>query len=259
LLGFDWNLIEGFLLAFVRISAALVIMPVFGYTAIPVQAKAGIGFLLAIPLAPVAAISLPYTIYGPLPFFGAVAGEALIGFVIGAASLLMLIGSEFAGTLIGLQMGFSIVNVMDPQQEQEISIIGRIEYLLALMVFLALDMHHLLLGALGESFVRIPLGVGFFGAEVPILFGRMTADVFIIAVKLAAPVLAILLMVEIALGFIARAMPQMNVFADSFPLKIGVGMAAMVVTWPLFVYVLSRSFDKFGGDLFRIVRSMGPP
>jgi len=259
LLGFDWNLIEGFLLAFVRITAALSIMPIFGYNAIPLQAKAGMGFLLAIPLAPSAAISLPYLIVGPLPFFGAVAGEALIGFIIGAASLLMLIGAEFAGTLIGLQMGFSIVNVMDPQQDQEISIIGRIEYLLALMIFLALDMHHLLLGALGESFGRIPLGGGFFGPQVPLMFGRMTADVFIISIKLAAPVLAILLMVEIALGFVARAMPQMNVFADSFPLKIGIGMAAMAVTWPLFVYVLSRSFEKFGGDLFRLVRAMGTP
>jgi len=255
--GCDWNIIEGFLLAFVRTTAALSLMPVFGYMAVPPQGKIAIGAVLALTLAPMASVSIPHTFLGPLPFIGAVVVEAMIGSAMGAAALLMLIGAEFAGTIIGLGMGFTIVNVIDPQQNQEVSVIGRIEYLLALMIFLSLDMHHFLLRALGDSFTRIPLASGFFGGNLPLLFGRMTADVFIIAVKLAAPTLAILIMMEIALGFVARAMPQMNVFVDSFPIKIGVGLAALAVTWPLFVYVLSKSFGKFGGDFLHLIGVMG--
>lgn len=233
-------------------------MPVFGYNAVPLQIKAGIAAVLSLILAPSAAMNLPHAFTGPMPLIGAAMSEALVGLVIGAASLLMLIGAEFAGTLVGISMAFSIVSIMDPQQEQEISIIGRLEYLLALMVFLALDLHHFLLQALGDSFVRIPLGAGVFGGEMPLSFGRLTAEVFVVAVKLAAPVLAIIILTDIALAFISRAMPQMNVMADSFPLKIGIGFLAMAVTWPLFVYVLSKSFDKFSGDIIRLIRAMGP-
>lgn len=232
-------------------------MPVFGYTAVPLQVKAALGFVLALALAPTASLGLQGATLGPLPLVGAAIAEAAVGLVIGAATILILAGAEFAGTLVGLQMGFSIVNVMDPQQEQEVSLIGRLEYLLALMIFIALDGHHMLLGALAESFRVVPLGGGTIGAEPSLLFARMSAELLVVAVKLAAPVLAILLLTEIALGFVARAMPQMNVFIISFPLKIGVGMLAMAVTWPLFAYVLAKSIDKFGGDIVQLMRIMG--
>jgi len=258
LLGYDWNIIEGFLLAFVRGATAISIMPVFGYNAVPMQTKVAIGFVLAIALAPTAGMHLPATIIGPLPFIGAAAAEAAVGLVIGATAALMMIGAEFAGTLVGLQMGFSSANIMDPQLEQEVSIIGRFEYLLALIVFLSLDMHHLMLAALGESYNIVPVGTGVLGVKLPLMYGRMTAELFVVAVKLAAPVLAILMMTELALGFVARAMPQMNVFADSFPVKIGVGFMAMAVTFPLFVYVLSKTFDKYGGFIIQVIRTMTP-
>ncbi len=232
-------------------------MPFFGYTAVPLQVKAAISFILAAALAPTAALNIPATMTGVMPLAGAAIGEAAVGLAIGAATLLILIGAEFAGTLIGLQMGFSSVTLFDPQAEQETSIIGRLEYLLALTIFIALNGHHMLLTALGGSFSSIPLGGGVLGGQTPLFFARLTSEVFVVAVKLAAPVLAILLLTEIALGFISRALPQMNVFVDSFPLKIGIGLTAMAVTWPLFVYVLSKSFDKFSASLVQMIGMMG--
>ncbi len=232
-------------------------MPFFGYTAVPLQIKAALSFILAIALAPTAAMALPTTITGVLPIMGVAISEAAVGLTIGAATVLILVGAEFAGTLIGLQMGFSSVTLFDPQAGEEVSIIGRLEYLMALMIFITLDGHHMLLTALGGSFSTIPIGGGTFGGDAPLFFGRLTAEVFVVGVKLAAPVLAILLLTEIGLGFVSRAMPQMNVFADSFPLKIGIGLIAMAVTWPLFVFVLSKSFDKFGGSLIQFIGMMG--
>jgi flagellar biosynthetic protein FliR len=256
LLGFDWNLIEGFLLAFIRAGTAIALMPVFGYTTVPMQVKAGLGFILALAVAPTATMTLPAAVTGVAPMAGAAMMEAIVGLAIGSATILMLIGAEFAGTLIGLQMGFSMLNVMDPQQEQEISLIGRLEYLLALAIFITLDGHHMLISALAGSYSVIPLGGGQIGAQTPMMFGRLTADVFIVGVKLAAPVLSILLMVEVAVAFIARAMPQMNVFVEAFALKIAVGLISMAVTWPLFAYVLSKHFDTFGGQLIQLIRTM---
>lgn len=232
-------------------------MPVFGYTAVPLQVKAALGFVMAIVLAPATAIHLTPTYYGPMMFFGVAMQEALIGLTIGAATLLLLMGAEFAGTLIGLQMGFSIVNLFDPAQEQEVSIIGRFEYLLALMIFISLDMHHLLIAAVGDSFLRIPIGTAVLDAKVALAFAKMTADVFAVAVKLAGPVLAILLLTEIALGFVSRAMPQMNVFIVSFPLKVGVGLLGMAVTWPLFAYVLAKHYDRTIAEIIKLITVIG--
>jgi len=234
------------------------LMPFYGYTTVPLQLKAGIAFIMAIVLAPTAAMTLPVAMTGVMPIATAAIVEAVVGLTIGGVTLLILMGAEFAGVLIGLQMGFSSMTLFDPQAGEEISIIGRFESLLALIIFITLDGHHMLLRALGGSFTAIPLGGGVFHGQTALAFGRMTAEVLVIGVKLAAPVLAILILTEIALGFVSRAMPQMNVFADAFPLKIGVGLLAMAVTWPLFVYVLSKSFTFFGNSITEFIAMLGP-
>ncbi len=246
------------ILAFIRTGTAISLMPFFGYMAVPPQVKIALSFVLAVVLAPTAAMSIPATMTGVLPIAAAAVSEAIVGLAIGATTLLILMSADFAGTLIGLQMGFSSVTLFDPQAGEEVSIIGRLESMLALIIFISLDGHHMLLNALGGSFSSIPLGGGVFTGQSALLFGRLTAEVFVIAVKLAAPVLAILLLTEIAMGFVSRAMPQMNVFADSFPLKIGIGLISMAVTWPLFVYVLSKSFNLYGKSLTQLIGMMGP-
>jgi len=245
------------MLAFVRTGTAVALMPVFGFPAVPAQVKAGLSFALALVLAPTASMHLANAPPGVLPLAAAAMSEVLVGVVFGLVTALVLVGAEFAGTILSVQIGFSMINVVDPQFEEQVSIIGQLNYLVALIIFLSLNMHHLFLGALADSFKLIPLGGAVFPGELAMSYSRLSADIFIIAVKLAAPVMAMVLLTEIALAFMARMMPQMNVFIVGFPLRIGVGLFGLAVTWPLFQYVLSKFFIQFESVLGKILAMMG--
>lgn len=254
--GIELQTIEGVILAFLRIGTALALMPVFGYNAIPVQVKAGVAFILAMTLAPVLGDHVYQAPPGVMAAATAALGEIMVGMVFGLVTLLVLIGAEYAGSIVGLQMGFGIVNVMDPQSGRQVQIIGRLEYLVALIIFISLDFHLHFLSVLASSFELIPLGGILFSEAVSINYAQLTAQIFVIAVKIAAPVMAMLLLTEVSLGFIARTMPQMNVFIIGFPLKIGLGMIGLAISWPLFVYVISKVFRMFENELKIILSTM---
>ncbi len=247
---FIWNpeLLEGFILAFLRVGTALMLLPVFGYNALPVQLKAGLAFLLAVLMAPTASQALYSAPPGVMGAALAGISEVLVGLVFGMTAFLILVGAEFAGTIVGMQMGFGIVTVIDPQLG-DTSLLGQYYYMFALMVFICLDLHLPLIRALGETFQLIPLGGAFFIDKLPMEYARLSAQVFVVAVKFAAPVMAMMFITEMALGVIARVVPQMNVFIVGFPLKIGVGMWGLAISAPLFVYVAAKVFTMFENEL----------
>jgi len=257
MLGIDWKLIEVFMLVFLRTGTAVALMPVFGYPAVPVQIKAGLAFFLALILTPLASMHPAAAPPGVIAMAGAAASEVLVGMVIGLTTALVLIGAEFAGSVIGVQMGFGMVNVIDPQFEEQISIIGQFQYLVALVIFITLDFHHHFIMALGDSFRIIPLGGAIFPGDLTMTYARLSADVLVLAMKLAAPVVAMVLLAEIALAFMARMMPQMNVFIVGFPVRIGVGLIGLSVCWPLFSYVIINFFKIVENQLMKMILMMG--
>jgi flagellar biosynthetic protein FliR len=137
-------------------------------------------------------------------------------------------------------MGFGIVNVIDPQSSNQVSIIGQFLNILAILLLLTLDGHHMILSGLVTSFETIPLGGVSFQDGLMFKLMDLTAQVFIIAVKISAPILMALFLVTAAMGVLARTVPQMNVFLIGFPLQIGVGLAALVIVLPLFSVFVER-------------------
>ncbi len=251
---FLWNpeLLEGFFLAFLRCSTALVLMPIFGFNGIPNQIKAGLALILAIIMAPEASQNLFNAPPGVMAMATVAISEVLVGLVFGMVTTLILVSAEFAGTIVGMQMGFAIVNLFDPQLGQ-VALIGRYQYFVAMIIFLCLDMHLPFLRALGDSFVLIPLGSALFQDAIAMQYARLSAQVFVIAIKIAAPVMAMMFITELTLGVIARVVPQMNVFIVGFPLKIGVGMYGLVITGPLFVFVIAKVFRGYEHELRTIM------
>lgn len=245
----DIQLLEGFILAFLRVGTAIALLPVFGYPAVPVQIKAGLAFILAVVTSPVAGGNMENIPPGVMAALIAAGSEVLVGFIFGLVTSLILVGAEFAGTVVGLQMGFAIVNVVDPQSGGQVALIGRLEYLFALTVFITLDMHLHYISLISYSFDLIPLGGILYSNAVSIEYARITSEVFVIAIKLAAPVMAALYLTEISLGIIARTVPQMNVFIVGFPLKIGVGLLGLAITMHVFVYILNKVFIWFETEL----------
>jgi len=234
----------------------MTISPFFGHRNIPVIAKIGFIGMLAlvlVPIVPAIGLDSPGNL-GSL--FTMAVTEILAGLLLGFSSMLIFLGVQLSGQIIGFQIGFAMVEVFDPGSSHSMSVIGQFQYILSLLVFLAIDGHHLLIAAVFQSFNIVPLGhIVFSGATADIAM-RMAVDVFAIAIKLSAPILVTLFLTDVALGIIARTVPQMNVFIVSFPLKIGAGLLILVASLPFFNFVLTKLFQGMDKDLIRLIASL---
>jgi len=229
-----------FIFILLRVSAMVVTIPVFGNRNVPVRAKGGLSLMIAFLLFPFIKFHLP-----PLEIFSLILGmlgEVIIGIIIGFAGRLAFAGVQIAGQLIGFQMGFAVVNVFDPITSEQVSIIAQFQYLIAMLIFLAVDGHHVFLFAIAESY-RIILPFDFcFSVELMQSIVEISKDIFIIAVKIGAPVITALLMTSIGFGLIARTVPQINILIVGFPLKIAIGLIGIGLSLPLFTKIMGRVF-----------------
>jgi flagellar biosynthetic protein FliR len=167
-------------------------------------------------------------------------GEVMIGAVIGMIARLIFAGIQLAGQLIGFQMGFAIVNVIDPAFSLQVSIIAQFQYLIALLLFLSLNGHHMFLYAVAESFrILPPLAFHFSGGLMQAITG-FVRDMFEIGIKVGAPIIAILFFMSVGLGLVARTVPQINIFIVGFPLQIAIGLIGVGVTMPYFVGMIEK-------------------
>ena len=229
-----------FLLVLLRVGALMVVAPIFGHRHWLARAKVGLAVMVTVVLFPMVAdqpLDLPTGIF---PYAFLMVLEVLMGVVLGFTVLLLFVAIQFAGQLAGLQMGFGSVNVIDPQSSNQVSIIGQFLNILAILLLLTLDGHHMILSGLVTSFETIPLGGVSFQDGLMFKLMDLTAQVFIIAVKISAPILMALFLVTAAMGVLARTVPQMNVFLIGFPLQIGVGLAALVIALPMFSVFVER-------------------
>jgi flagellar biosynthetic protein FliR len=156
--------------------------------------------------------------------------------------------------VIGYQMGFAAANVFDPQNQQQTSLIGQFQNVLAILIFLALDIHHLFLQAIVASYDVLPPGLlDLSGGAVPYLL-QLSGNIFILGVKFSAPVLAVLLLSGLVLGILSRVFPQLNVFMLSFPLNIGLALLGIGLTLNLASTLLGREFNALWDQIQHLFR-----
>ncbi len=154
-------------------------------------------------------------------------------------------------------MGFAIVNVVDPQSGTQIPLMGNLTQTISLLMYLAIDGHHYLFQALIQSYKLIPvLGLSLNAGFYDLIFD-ISVYMFVIAVKIAAPIVIAIMTADIAMGFIARTVPQMNVFIVGLPLKILVGLGTLFVVMPVYIWVFNMLFAKFFTYLDQIIKLMG--
>lgn len=249
--------IETFLLVFGRLTGLFLSAPIFGSRQIPGRVKVLIIVVLAATLAFFVPVHYALEIMNPIHFLAAIIIEILIGYTIGFIIYILLGAIQLSGQLMDMQMGFGIVNVVDPQTGTQIPLLGNLTQTIALLVYLAVDGHHYLLQALAQSYKLIPvLGFSIDSSFIRLLI-EITVYMFIIAVKIAAPIIIAVLTTDIAMGFIARTVPQMNVFIVGLPLKILVGLLALFFMLPIYIWVYSYLFARFYEYLDRIMLLMG--
>lgn len=248
--------VGGFILILMRVAGLFLTSPLFASRNIPTTVKAAwalIITLLLIPIVPIDSSSIPLA---GIQFGLASAREMFVGFIIGLGAFFLFVGIQLAGQIIDVQMGLGMVNVIDPITSTQVSIIGQYYYLIATLVFLAVDGHHLLIRALTDSFQLIPLAGAQFTPALASKMSGMFSDCFFIAFRVGAPVIGTLFLTNLALGILARTVPQMNVFIVGMPLSIAVGFMMTAMSMTFFAYVLKGLYQGLYRDLAILVRSM---
>ena len=245
-----------FFLVFLRVGAVLMTIPVFDSKSIPIFFKLALALATALVLFPILGLQPGPVQTNMLTFGLGAAGEILLGITIGFSVKLIFAGIQLAGQLAGYQMGLAIANVMDPTSSQQIPVLAQYNYLVALLIFLAINAHHWFIRALAESYRLIaPLGVHLGGSLLERLI-HLAGDIFSVAIQVGAPVIAALLITSAAFGLVARTVPQMNVFIVAMPLKIAVGLLFVGLSLPYFTLFLKKIFSAMGENIFFILQAM---
>lgn len=236
LMGYPPLALPVFLLILVRSSAIFLGSPVLGNQMVPIRFKLGLAFMLAAiatPLMLAKGVPVPdlSSIWGLL---AAIASELALGLVIAFGAQMLFTSMQFAGQLVGLQMGFGMANVYDPGSQAQVTVTAQFFTTLGMLLFLIVDGHHWIIAALMRSYEAVPLGAFRFAAAPALSFMLdAVSQLFVVSLGLAAPLLGVLFLGELALGFVARIMPQMNVFVAAFPVKILLGFATLLVALPM--------------------------
>jgi flagellar biosynthesis protein FliR len=250
--GFD-----SFLLVFVRMTGLFVIAPIFGRRNVPAYLKIGFAFFLAIIL--VNNVTLQKTedfdnIYG---FILLVFREFMVGITLGYISYLVFTAIYIAGQFIDTQIGFSMVNVLDPVSNIQVPITSNFFFIISMLVYLMLNGHHALIKALFDSYNLVPLGGAVFNNHLLNDLIRIFSDTFVIGFKISAPVITAILLTDIALGVISRSVPQLNVFVVGMPLKIILGLLILIVAIPVFVTFIEVLVNDANSEIYNFIKLMG--
>jgi len=236
-----------YLLVLVRISLVLFMMPIFASRMIPALVKTGFAMVISLLLYTVVDVD-PALFPDTLVDTGILLlAEGMIGLTLGLCVRLFFGSVQLAGQIIGFQMGFSMINVVDPQSGANVSIMEQLAYWSTLLIFLALNGHHIMLLALIESFDLVKPGFFIFRQVMMVKVLGLGAQMFVLAIKIGSPVIAALLFTSAAFGLTAKFSPQMNIMIVAFPLKIFVGLALFGFSLEVMVYATRNYLAGFKG------------
>lgn len=235
---------------FARILALLASAPLIGNAQVPARVKIGLAILITVVVAP----TLPPSTVDPGSGAGLIllARESVLGAAMGLAMRIVFAGIATAGDIIGLQMGIGFAQFYDPQSNSQTAVVGQFIGLLGTLTFLSLNGHLVMISTLIESFHAVPVDGG--GGGLWLLLVQSGGMVLHAAVLLSLPLIATLLVVNAALGVLARTAPQLNIFAIGFPITMLVGFVALMLALPYCVPALQGLFETGIGTMTQIAR-----
>lgn len=250
--------LETLLLIMVRVTGIFVVSPFFGNRQVPALFKIGLSFYLAflifVSLAPSAVPS--QNMQGGM-FIVSVLKEWIVGLLIGYVSSLVFASIQIAGQIIDTQIGLGISSVIDPQTGFQSPLIGNFQNLLALLLFIGMDGHHGLIAALLQSFQFLPIGEFTLTGTVLDLIFRTFSYMFVLAIKISAPVIAALFLTDVAMAVMAKTVPQMNIFVVGMPAKLIAGLLMLLFAMSGLVLMFNQLFDLMFQDIDHLLRLLG--
>jgi flagellar biosynthetic protein FliR len=244
------------MLIFLRVSSMLAVFPIFSVGNFPVQLRLALGGLMAALLTP----TLPPAHVGSEDFLGLVGVmmmEVGVGLMLGFAGRMVFFALDTAGALISTEIGLSLPAGINPLSEAQSVVPGMVLYYLAAMLWFSLDMHHWMLAGFQKSYTYLPIGGPHLSGMLLNDIVTRTSETFLIALQLAAPVMAVSFIISLVFSVLSRAVPQMNVFAESFSIRILCGLSVFGLTMQLMSQHIMNYLWRLPEDMLRVAQLLG--
>lgn len=248
----DLSVVSTFFLVFLRAAAFMMSGPLYAIKGLPPLFKVGFSLTLAAVIFPVLEFKAPLP-EGAWGYGLAVISETGVGLLLGTAVTMVINSIRMAGQFIDFQIGYSMATLIDPHGTQS-TLLSQYLYLIALILFLLMDGHYTLIAGLVKSYQILPLSTAAFGGGMANILLKIFCGAFTIALQVSVPVLAVLVVADLTLGFLARTVPQINVFITGFPVKIVVGLLTLSFLIPFFGTILRALLNMIEQDLYVLTK-----
>ncbi|MBN2897935.1 MAG: flagellar biosynthetic protein FliR [Clostridia bacterium] len=247
----DYLILMG--LIFTRFSGLFALLPVFSSKNIPWQIKAAVLIFISMAVMPIVSLSTSVAITSFMDLAYHLVIEFIIGLSFGLVIELFLSSLYLAGGLLDRNIGFSMVNVISPTDQSSMPVSANLYYIFAMMIFLFTDGHHIVIQALIESLKTIPIGGDVINIIMVMDFTEIISQAFILGVRMAAPFIITIMVANIILGMLSKAMPGMNVFMIGMPFKIFVGLALFSLIMPAYYNTFIELYKLIYNYLYDMV------
>jgi flagellar biosynthetic protein FliR len=240
-----------------RVSGLVMTAPLFGSAEVPAQVRALLAFMLALLVTP---IQLSFAIQMPanLPLYAVLmAGELLIGLILGLGVMILLAGVQVAGQVISQMSGMSLADVFNPGFDTEVPVISNLLHLVTLAVFVAIGGHRLLVGALLDTYTFLPMGHFQIPESLGSLVATLLAESFSLAIRGAAPAMVALLLATVVLGLVSRTLPQLNILALGFGLNAVVTFMVLAISVGTIAWLFQEQFEPAVETIIDALRPAG--
>jgi flagellar biosynthetic protein FliR len=248
--------VYNWMMVFMRVSAFLLVLPFFSVVNFPVTMRVATSAFVALLVAPL----LPHFALGKLGFFsllGVMIQEVSVGLLLGFVSRIIFYAVDLAGNVVSMEMGLNMAAMLNPFEHSNTQAPGMILFLLASVTMLTLDLHHWILVGFERTYSVLPIGGAHLNSALFETIVAQTGRIFMIALQISAPLIAVSFVVTVVFAVLSRAVPQMNVFAESFGFRIAAGLIVFGFTLQLTAIHVMNYLRRLPDDLLVIAQMMG--
>ena len=250
---FSFERWHAFLVILARMASMVGSLPIFTSSNAAIRLRLGLAVAISLLIFPVLNLSLPSQHTTSLGFGLVILQEALLGILMGFVVQLIFFAVQFGATIVGYQMGFSAAEILDPHHQQQVPLLSQFQNIIAILFFLALDIHHMLLRVIVDSYTILPPGkLDFSGNAIPFIV-EMTGNMFGLGIRLVTPVLVVLMLSVFILGIMSRVFSQLQVFMLSFPINISLALIVIGLSMGMMLSFLEREFQDLQEYLLYIL------
>lgn len=256
-MSFTVENLEFYLLILIRIASFILAAPIFSFHTIPVKVKLVISVLLSlVVIQAVPVVKLEYV--GILGYSVLVLKESIVGLVLGFMCNICMYIVSFAGQLMDIEMGLSMAMIFDPLTNNQVTVTGNMYSYFVMLIMVVTNMHHYILRAIVDTFKYFNIGEAVYNGLLPQMAVEFMANYFMIGFRIVLPMFACMLVINVVLGVLSRAAPQMNMFVVGLQLKVLVGILLLLIIVPTISTVTNFVFDTMNDFIIKIYNAFTP-